>query len=261
MDRIAFTNAVGITDMSNLITQKRLADLLDYSQSRVSTATDEESALYPDFMDKSVHPHEWAETKGGHLQGYDPSEFPEPVQRRRETDVSTRDEGDETADVESPPPIQKSPAQEASSIQNASQVFLPTIALKHSHRPAYAPEMGLTRLAPNRPPSTNLLSGNDVEMTKNETDVSVLPEGMDVSQSALYISGSYLGGQLAKSNPPVAWPIVNLVGAGTGAYAGYQVDESAGGALAGAAAGVTVTLLSQILAQNAPRSASTSGFR
>jgi hypothetical protein len=73
-------------------------------------------------------------------------------------------------------------------------VFLPERAVEVGSRPAYAAAGRPVKTAGNQPGTSRLLSGNEVHLQREQTSVSVIPEGTDVSQSVAYGSAGHVTG-------------------------------------------------------------------
>lgn len=182
------------------INQQELADAIGYSQSRISTATKEGDSLCPDFMEEPFDPREPAVHKGGHFQGFDPERLPDPVRGRLQEEAlgeavddhapssDTTSQGEQRTLLTVPTPDSTLP------IRNPAQVFLPERAVEVGSRPAYAAAGRPVKTAGNQPGTSRLLSGNEVHLQREQTSVSVIPEGTDVSQSVAYGSAGHVTG-------------------------------------------------------------------
>lgn len=258
--------------MPDWISQQELADAIGYSQGRVSEVTGEDDQLYPDFMDVPFDLDECAVYKGGHLQGYDPSKLPEPVweQWNDKSSAKAKKESQSSAGPESitvpeedallpeiSPPTEQSTGDTTPDptpqIQYPAQVFLPRAAVGCSYRSAYTLMSSPVGASPNRFTSSDLLSRNDVQLQREETKVSVFPEGSNVSRSVAYGSAGYVAETAVRQDPALAWAALGLAGGGVGAFAGYQAENTAEGMAVGAAAGATVTLVSGLIGVAATR--------
>lgn len=246
--------------MPDWISQQELAGAIGYSQGRVSEVTGEDDQLYPDFMDVPFDPDECAVYKGGHFQGYDPSKLPDPVRQQwkgespasgEKKNQSSPAPEEDALSPEISPPTERATGDAAPDstpqIQHPAQVFLPRAAVGSSYRSAYTLMKRPVGASLSRFTSSELLSRNDVRLQREETKVSVLPEGSDVSRSVAYGSAGYVAETAVRQDPALAWAGLGLVGGGVGAYTGYQVEESAEAVFAGAVAGVTATVASGLI--------------
>lgn len=82
----------------------------------------------------------------------------------------------------------------------------------------------------------------ELRTTHNETTtISLFPPGTDVARTSGYAATGYAAAQFAQANPEVVPMLVRALGTGAGAVVGYDVRETAGAALLGAAVGFLVT--------------------
>jgi hypothetical protein len=249
-----------IVDMSDTITQQKLADALGYSQGRVSEATGSEDLLYPDLLGAPFDPDDYAVEKGDHFQGYDSSDLPEPVRKRLGAESSGEPAEENSSSGNNAPqreqkalPTVSVPNSTPSVQQSPAQVFLPERAVEVGSRPAYA-AAGRPVNVRNQPGTSELLSRNKVHLQREQTNASVVPEGTDVSRSVAYGSAAHVTETVVRQDPALAWAAMGLAGGGVGAFAGYQAKGTAEGMAAGAAAGTAVTLVSGLLGVAVTRS-------
>ena len=232
--------------MPNLVTQQQLADAISYSQSRVSEATGSEDELYPTFLDEPFDPDEYAVTQSGQFQGYDPQQLPGCVRQRLEEEALGGEENSGASQQGGVSVPAFAPPAADTSIQNAGQVFLPKRAVEGGARFA-ALMRRLQGSPPRKPDAGTFLSQNDVHLQREQTDVSVVPDGTDVSRSVGYGSVGYVVETAVRQDPALAWAALGLTGCGVGAYAGYQAEGTTQAMAAGAAAGTAATLASGLI--------------
>ena len=232
--------------MSDLITQQQLADAINYSQSRVSEATGSEDELYPTFLDEPFDPDGYAVTQSGQFQGYDPQQLPDSVQQRLEGKLHEEEETNEALQKSGGLVPAVAPPAADTSIQNAGQVFLPKRAVEGGVQ-SLALTRPLVGLPGRRIDKGTFLSQNEVRLQREQTDVSVVPEGTDVSRSVGYGSVGYVAETAVRQDPALAWATLGLTGCGAGAFAGYQAEGTTEGMVAGAAAGTAVTMVSGLI--------------
>jgi len=238
--------------MPNLVTQQQLADAIDYSQSRVSEATGSEDELHPPLLDEPFDPDHYAVKQGGKFQGYDPQQLPGSVRQRLEEEALEGEENSGTSQQGGVSVPTVAPPAADTSIQNADQVYLPQRAVEVGVR-SLALTRPLVGLPGRRIDTGTFLSQNEVRLQREQTDVSVIPEGTDMSRMVGYGSVGYVAETAVQQDPALAWATLGLTGCGAGAYAGYQAEGTTQAMAAGAAAGTAVTLVSGLIGVAATR--------